>query len=245
MEPPPAVDLSRTAEPSPTTGLTSPQQAFSIVLYRNVVAGDYSVLRILSSGRAEFTGYNRLNQILERRQGDLRAEEAARLFQFLREGGFFDLDSEYDVYPQAPDDTKVYEDVYYWLKVSAEGQPEKTVVAHEKASPLNLAEITAAFLSVVPQLPEVPARGTFVIAGDAEMLHHKWGVEGEPVLQLDDESVRQYPLLEQALRNPFSLVEVGTLEGAEPREVLSDEAGPVEVIFAGKRFALLLLRGED
>jgi hypothetical protein len=244
VEPSPAVDLSQAAEPSPTTGLTSPQQPFSIVMYINVVAGDYSVLRILSSGQAEFTGYNRLNQILERRQGDLGTEGAARLFRLLEERGFFDLDSEYDVYPQAPGDTTVYEDAYFWVRVSVEGRPERTVVAHEMARPPNLTEITTVLLGVVPQLPEVPARGTFAIAGDAEMLHYARLPEGKPDLELDGESVRQYPLLEQALRNPYSLVEVGTLEGAGLGEVLTGEVGTVEVVFEGQRFALLLLKGE-
>jgi hypothetical protein len=244
MEPPPAVDLSQTAEPSPTTGLTSPQQPFSIVMYINVVAGDYSVLRILSSGQAEFTGYNRLNHILERRRGNLGVEGAARLFRLLEERGFFGLDSEYDVYPQAPGDTTVYEDAYFWVRVSAEGRPERTVVAHEMARPPNLIEITTALLGVVSQLPEVSARGTFVIAGDAEMLHYARLAEGKPDLELGGESVRQYPLLEQALRNPYSLVEVEGLEGAGLGEVLTGEGSTVEVVFEGQRFALLLLKGE-
>jgi len=236
---------SPTTEPPPTADLTSDQQAPCIVLYKNVVAGDYGVLRILSSGQAEFTGYNGMNHILEHRQGDLGAEGVTRLFRLLEERGFFELEGEYDIYPQDPGDTKVYEDIYYWLKVSVEDRPERTVVAHEKARPPNLAEITTALLDVAGQLPESPVRGTFIIAGDAEILHHKRPVEGEPVLQLDDESVQQYPLLEQALRNPFSLVEGGALEDSRLGEVLTADTGSVEVIFAGKRFAVLLLKGED
>ena len=62
---------------------------------------------------------------------------------------------------------------------------------------------------------------------------------------MDDESVRQCPLLEQALRNPFSLVEVGALEDTRLGDVLTNKVGSTEAVYADKRFAALLLRAED
>ncbi|MCK4303684.1 MAG: hypothetical protein KAY24_05540 [Candidatus Eisenbacteria sp.] len=214
-------------------------------MYKNVVAGDYGVLRILTSGHTEFMSYNRLNQITVRKRGNIGPEKVARLFQLFEEQGFFELGNEYDIYPLAPDDTMVYEDIYYWVRVSAEGRPEKTVVAHEKTRPPNLEEIIAALIDILPQLPDSPVNGTFVIAGDYEILRHKRPAEGEPVLRLDDKSLGEYPILKTALHNAFSLIQVEALEDTKLERVLTDEVGSMEVMFRDKRFAVFLLKEQE
>jgi hypothetical protein len=212
-----------------------------LVLYTNVVAGDYSVLRISASGQTEFTNYNALNQILQRGQKNLEAEETAKVFQLLENKGFFGLNREYDVYPQKPADSLVYEDVYYWLKASTKSQPERVVVAHEKARPANLMEITAALSNLVSQLPPVPMSGTFILAGDAEILCHKRPSECERLVQLDDQTVQQYPELEQALRMPFSLITGERLANSRMGQMLKEKPGLVQMIWADKHLAVLLL----
>ena len=240
----PSPVATEVTEPSPSPRGIGEQEPY-IILYKNVLAGDYGVLRIVTSGHAEFTSYNRLNQITVRKRGDIGPEKVALLFQLLEEAGFFELENEYDIYPLAPDDTRVYEDLYYWVSVSDEGRPEKTVVAHEKARPPNLEEIIAVLLDILPQLPNSPMSGTFIIAGDYEILRHKRPAEGEPILRLDDESLGEYPTLKAALHNAFSLVQVEALEDTKLGGVLTDEVGSMEVMFRDKRFAVFLLKGQE
>ncbi|MGH2543106.1 MAG: hypothetical protein ACRDIB_09925 [Ardenticatenaceae bacterium] len=237
-----ASSIPATAAPTSSPGSlpTGEQPQSSIVLFRNVVAGDYGILLLLVDGQVEFTGWNRLNQITMRRQGDIGADEARRIFQLFDEIGFNGLESEYDIYPLPEDDTTVYEDIYYLLQLNAGGEA-KTVLAHEKALPPDLKGAVAPLLDLQEQLPEVPVQGSFLLAGEHAILGYKRFVQEEVILPLDEQEVDQYPLLQAALAHPFSLLPAENLATTKLGEVLSEAQSSVQISLGEQSYDVLLL----
>ena len=216
-----------------------------IVLYKNVVAGDYGILKIQAEGQVEFTSYNRLNQITAHKLGSVDPQDVDQLYTFIDEKGFFELESEYDIYPLDPDDSMVYEDIYYWLKISVGDQIEKIVVAHEKARPPELIEITDVLIDRTSHLPDVPLSGGYIVAGDPEILLHKRNLQDLPVLELEEINLDEYPRLVEGLNNPYTLIQIDDLHGAGLEKLLDDEIMAMEVVYQDKRYAVLLLKGQE
>jgi len=233
---------------SPTTtseaapGIEPAPEDFSIVFYTSIIYGDFGVLHLSASGRAEFVNYNDLNWIYAHRQGDVGADRAAEIFRLLEQKGFYQLDDEYDIYPLPTDEPEiVYEDWYYAVKVSAAGRPEATVISHHEALPPGLRAIVDSLRETSSTLPERPVEGSYLLAGDYEILRYKRQARHEPTLSVDEEGLEAYPLLKEALERPYSLVQVETLEGTPLGEMLTSKTQSVEVIRGEERSVVFLL----
>jgi hypothetical protein len=87
--------------------------------------------------------------------------------------------------------------------------------------------------------------GSFLLAGDYQILRYRRPVENEPTLQLEEEGREEYPVLKEALHNPFSLVQVEALEGTKLGDLLTHEAKSAEVILRDNRFVVFLLKGQE
>lgn len=198
-ESPPSLEASMNVEPIEP----------SIVLFTNIVAGDYSLLTVSSKGQVEFTRWNRIQQITEYRSGDIGSEGVSRLLDFFDEARFNTLDTTYDVYPLPEDSTLVYEDVYYSLKVITPSF-SKVVIAHEAAAPRNLKEIFTRLVQEHQQFPQKIMAGEFVLVGDYEILRYKRFVIGDPdySLAIDTQSLERYPFLGTSIEHPYTLTPV-------------------------------------
>ncbi len=217
---------------------------FSIVLYTNIVAGNYSVLHLSSSGESAFIKYGKVNQILTYKKGSISGERVKELYQSMIQKDFYLLESEYDIYPLPDDDTRVYEDIYYLIKVSNSDRADFTVVSHEKALPPNLEAIVNRINEIGQMLPEAPFKGTFLLAGDYEILRHKRPKKNEPSIQLTGSTIEEYPLLRESLQNPFLPINVKNFEGTRLSKVLSPNFGSIEVVWKDERFVVFLLNGD-
>jgi len=215
---------------------------FSIVFHTNIIVSHYRILHLSSSGQAEFTEYDKRSWIWMHRQGNVGAGRAAEIFHLLEQRGFYQLDEEYDIYPLPTDEPEiVYEDWYYVVKVSAAGRPDAAVLSHQKALPAELKTIVNTLEETISTLPERRVDGSYILAGDYEILRYKRPVRQEPTLRLDEEGLEAYPLLKKALERAFSPVQIETLEGTKLGEILTDKVGAVEVILGEERFVVLLL----
>ena len=212
------------------------------MFYTSIIYGDFRVLHLSASGQAEFTNYNDLNWIYTHRQGDVGADRAAEIFHLLEEKGFYQLDDAYDIYPLPTGEPEiVYEDWYYVVKVLATGRPDTTVLSHHEALPPGLRAIVDSLRETSSTLPERPVEGSYLLAGDYDILRDKRGARQEPTLSLHGEGLEAYPFLQEALERPYSLVEVETLEGTKLGEILTRKAESVKVIVGEESFVVLLL----
>jgi len=233
---------SSTATSEAAAGKQPAPEDFSIVFHTSIIYGSYSVLRLSASGRAESVDYNDLNWIYSHRQGDVGADRAAEILYFLDEKGFYELDHEYDIYPLPTDQPEiVYEDWYYAVRVSAARRPDTTVLSHHEALPSGLRAIVDSLNETVFALPERPVEGTHLLAGHYDILRYKRAARREPTLRLNEGELEAYPLLQEALARPYSLIQVETLDGTKLGEVLSPKSQSVEVILGNERFVVFLL----
>ena len=220
---------------------TDPEDHRSIILYQNTVAGLYCIYRIEEGGQTENTCFVQGNLIVNHGGGSLSAELIEDLFNLIDDNGFFQLESEYDIYPLDPDDTKVYEDIYYWLKVFQENRELHSVMAHEKAMPEPMVEITKLINDLASEISDQPLSGEYLLAGDIVMLTHKWGMSGYLLLELDRQELSNYPELQNAIDNPYSLLPVNTLS-PQLKDLLNSGNNILEVMVEGKRYIIFLLR---
>jgi len=230
--------------PPPSPAEVGAQEPY-IVLYKVVTAGDYHALRISGDGQAEYTNHSRVYAITTRKRGDLEPGQVAHLFALLTDKGFFDLEQEYQLQPPEGGELEIaVEDVYYWVG-AFDGQRENAVLSHEYARPLELQEITQALLDAVLQLPDECAYGqegdVFLLAVDYRIMPYLRREEGMPSLELDDQGVKEYPALEQALLHPCALVRVEDLAGSKVGQFFAPEIHMMEVMFSGRHFVVLLL----
>jgi hypothetical protein len=235
---------SQNPKPTSTIGGFTPINP-SIVLYKNVVAGDYSVLNISELGRVEYTSFNRLNQVTDHKLGEIDPQDVENLISLIEENGFYKLESEYDIYPLNPDDTMVYEDIYYWLKLHGKVQESKIVETHEKARTAELIQITDVLIKQTSHLTNAPLLGAYIVAGDPDILFSKRNIETQPGLELEEADLNEHPQLFEALLHPYSLVRIDDLKTTEMSKFLKEGIIAKEVIYQDKHYAVLILKGQE
>ena len=136
------------------------------------------------------------------------------------------------------------EDVYYWVG-AFDGQQENAVLSHEYARPLELQEVIQALLDAALQLPDAYEYGqagdAFLLAVDYRIMPYLRREEGMPSLELDEQSVEEYPSLGKALHHPCALVRVESLAGSKVGQFFAPGVHMMEVTLSGRRFVVLLL----
>jgi hypothetical protein len=211
-----------------------------VILFKNVVAGDYSVLSLNANGRTELVGWNRLNQITAHRNGEIGMDKADEFFQTLASDEFQGLEEKYDIYPLPENSTLVYEDIYYILRFHS-GGIEKTVLAHEQAIPPAMRTALTALQGFEGQMQETGLQGSFILSGDHKVLGYKRFIREKNFLQLEDEQTILYPLLMAAINHPFSLIPADDLSGTKLGDVLNEEKRSLEIVYQGDHFDVLFL----
>jgi hypothetical protein len=211
-----------------------------VILFRNVVAGDYSLLSLNATGGTELIGWNRLNQITVHRNGEIGMNDAHEFFQTLTSAEFQGLEQQYDIYPLPENSTLVYEDIYYILRFHS-GGIDKTVLAHEQAIPPAMRTALSALQRFADQMQGTDLQGNFILSGDHEVLGYKRFIKTENLLQLDDEQAVQYPLLMDAINHPFSLIPAKDLITTKLGDVLNEEKRSLEIVYKRKHFDVLFL----
>jgi hypothetical protein len=226
---------------TPANGFSSDEY---VALFTNVVAGDYAALRIAADGSAQLTRWNRSNVLTERKEGRLEPQRLAQLRRGLSGEDFRRLSGTYDVYPLPPGGTLAVEDVYYVL-VHARASSTKVVVAHASVVPPSLRELLDTLRDASSALRDAPALGTFVMAGDHEVLGFKrFGAHG-PTVTLTDEDLRAAPALARALSIPYSLQSLpGPATGKLAAAATANPPGMVAST-GSHRFDVLLLRSDQ
>jgi hypothetical protein len=233
----PSPTPNEASQAAPTSGVEIPPGSY-IALYKAFLAGDYHAVCVTVDGQAEYTRHTRTYDVIARKQGTLGPAQVGKLFALLTDKGFFELEDEYRLSPADEG-----EEVYYWVGAS-EGQREKTVLAHERAMPPGLNEITMMLFDTVLELPDEQTPGTFLLALDYRLLPVLRVEEGMPRLELDDQRVTEVLPLEVALRRPGSLVRVENPAQSEVVQFYPAEGNMIEVVFNGRPFVVLLLKQE-
>ena len=222
---------------APTSQVETAPDSY-LAMYKAVLAGDYHALYIAADGQAEYTRHTRTYDIIERRKGTLDPAQVGKLFAQLDEQGFFDLKDEY---PLSPGEEG--EEVYYWVG-ARQGQRQKTVLAHERATPPELNAITMMLFDLLPGLPEEESPGVSLLALDGQLLPALRVEEGMPQLQLNEQSVTEVPPLEVALSRLASLVRVENPAQSQVVQLYPVEGNMIEVVFDGRLYVVLLLERE-
>jgi hypothetical protein len=213
-----------------------------VALYKIFVAGDYYALHISASGQAEYTRHSRGYEILSHRKGDLGPEGAAGLLAQLEDQGFYELEGLYQPTPPGEGTPEArYEDVYYWIR-AFDGRRDKTILAHEYASPPQLQQVIRTLMDAGSALPEGNGEGTFLLGLGYETLPYLRREEGMASLLLDEENRQVYPALEQAARHPCSLVSLEEQPGLDPEQLFPSGTHMMEVMLSDEPFVILLLR---
>lgn len=229
--------------PSPATETLAPGTTAEsyIALYKIVVAGDYYAVHVAADGHAEYTRHSRSYEILERKEGNLGREGAAELCAQLRELGLYGLEASYPLEPAGegtPEEE--YEDVYYWIRV-VDGEREKTILAHEAASPPELKQVIGTLMDTGSNLPEGDGAGRYLLAAGYDTLSYLRREEGMASLVLDERSRQMYPAVEMAVRGPCSLVSWQEQAGADAGQLFVPGTHMMEVMLSDERFIVLLL----
>lgn len=237
-----APDSTKIQMPSPAKPESASMDSY-VSLFRNVVAGDYRVLLVESSGQVELTEWNRLNQITSYKKGKISSDKTSEIFKLFFDQGFISMNVEYDLYPLPEDSTLVYEDIYYVLKIQSD-KLEKIVIAHEQVMPPNMQKIIAVLQMIEEQIQKTDALGNFLFAGDHQILGYKRFVSKDNFLSLTSDDLSKYSELRDALNRPFSLLPIKNLHETTLAGVLNVENNSLEVDLGGKHYDVLLLTGK-
>jgi hypothetical protein len=216
-------------------------EARTITLFSNYVAGDYDIFQIDGNGYVEQTGWNRLNQVLEYKQAEISQAEIDGLFRTIEANGFYKLDEKYDIYPLPADNTVVYEDQYYILKVVDAGI-EKIVLAHDQAMPENLKVVIGHLLGLFQEIPASSANGDFILAGDHDILGYKRFVSDAVTIQITSGDFAGFSTIREAIEDPYKLIPFSDMQ-LIPSE-LNQSQTSIVVIYNDQYYEVLWLHSE-
>jgi hypothetical protein len=215
---------------------------FQICLFKNVVAGDYTVLSLRADGSVEATGWNRLNQITSYKKGTMEAGEMAAMLRWISNPDIVNLNPEYDLYPLPENSQMVYEDIYYILDIQT-GDATKTIIAHEQVMPQSMKEMIVAIEKIAERMPDSGETGAFLLAGSHQIL----GFKRRPIensLMLTPDSLSPYPQLREAIARPYSLLSVQDLLNSPLGGILNEKQNSLSVLLEGATYDVLLLTRE-
>ncbi|MBN1669045.1 MAG: hypothetical protein JW862_18270 [Anaerolineales bacterium] len=184
-----------------------------LVLFRNVLAGDYQLTSLSAAGELVFIRWNFLYQLLEYRGGTLPVETARQIFARLLGSEFMELAGFYALPTPSPDNPLLYEDIYYLLDFSA-GEQEKQIIAHTAALPPELAQLVRELETAAASIEQQPASGTYLLFGDHNMLGYKRYLEISRHAEISVNHLDAYPWLSELSARMYRLVRENELDAA-------------------------------